>query len=228
MNIAIILAAGSSTRTNTITPKQFELVNGLPVFMYSVKSFLKVDEIDELYVVCLKDHQLLIQTYLSSIDDNRIKEIILGGSSRQESVKNAIEYIYQTHDKTDVVLIHDSARPLVSGDIILRNIKAAKTSKSVTTAIKINDTIIESQNQNDVDEYKNRDLLFSIQTPQTFELETIYLAHQNAIENNIEATDDTKLVKLLGTEIKLVEGSKHNFKITTKEDLILFKNLLEK
>ena len=228
MNIAVILAAGSSIRTNSETPKQFSLVNNIPLFMYSVDAFLSVEEINEIYLVCSKEYLDFAAKYFKNPCKTRLKSIILGGSTRQESVKNAIDFLYENHGENDVILIHDSARPFVSKGIILENLSAIRKCDAITTADNVYDTVIESENNLEISEYKNREKLYVIQTPQTFKLKTIYEAHKYALENNIEATDDTKLVKQQGKEIQVVKGSRNNFKVTTKEDLELAKILLKK
>lgn len=227
MNIAVILAAGNSTRLGGETPKQFKIINEKPVFMYSVNAFLNVKEIDEIYIVCAKEYFDEIQKYAGFAGDFRIKTPIIGGKTRQESVKNALDVIYQNHDKNDVILIHDSARALLTEDIIIRNIEASKKYHAITTAIPLHDTVATSLDQKSLDAFQNRDILFSIQTPQTFRLATIYAAHEAAKLTNLTATDDARLVQDNGGEIHIVLGNKNNFKITTIEDLKLFEALLQ-
>ena len=128
----------------------------------------------------------------------------------------------------DVILIHDAARPLISQRIISDNIAVCKEYGAVDTVIKASDTIVRSKDEQSISDIPLRKELYQGQTPQTFKLSIILDAHEHAIKNNLpDVTDDAKLVLSLGKEVRLVEGSKQNFKITTFDDLMMLKALLK-
>ena len=220
MNIALLLAAGSGNRMNNPLPKQFIVVNGKHVFEYSLETFANHDEIDAIVLVTSKEYLDKVKEWCKGI--NKIKDIVVGGSSRQESVFNGLKAIKEFAKDDDIVLIHDTARPLVSSKIISDNIELVKTCDAVTTAIKASDTTV------DVKEkffYLDRSHLCHFQTPQTFKLGLALRAH---VEIKEEATDDSALISKLGLPVHIADGSKKNFKITTEEDLELFKSIIEK
>jgi len=226
MNIALIVAGGSGKRMGLDIPKQFVVVNNKPIISYSLKAFEDVKEIDSIFVVCHKDYINDLKQIIALNHIYKIKGIVEGGETRQESVLNGLNAIKNSgYQDNDIVLIHDAARPLVNKLIILDNIKACLKYKACETAIKVADTIIKSEKGDNLNEVMNRDVLYQVQTPQTFELGLIYSAHKKAPTTS--ATDDAQIVKKLGHEVAIVNGSKLNFKITTIEDLDLFKSLLK-
>ena len=149
-----------------------------------------------------------------------------GGDTRQLSVFNGLEAINAKDD--DIVLIHDAARPLISQEIINSNVLACQKFDAVTTVVNASDTIVRSVNGDVIDDVPARNELFHSQTPQSFKLAHILLAHQEAIENGVEnVTDDAQLMDLIGLDVHLVKGDKHNFKITTADDLLMLEALLK-
>lgn len=223
MNIALILAAGSSLRTNTDIPKQFVLINNKPILLYSFLTFNEVEEIEHIYVVTSEEYMTYVDELLK--DYPKYNGVILGGETRQESVSNALDILEAKYDENTTILIHDSARANVSKSIILRNIEASKKYPAITTAIDVSDTISLSKDKETIESYLNRDELKIIQTPQTFNLKLLFEAHQKAKLDNITATDDTKIIQHFNEKIHYVEGSSLNFKITKKEDLEIFLKL---
>ena len=224
MNIAILLLAGSSSRIKGIaTPKQVCLIEGKPLFVYSAISLQNSACIDSIILVASDECFSLVKNYVNEYQLNRVKDVILGGSSRQESVRLALEYLKaQKVEDNDIVLIHDSARPLVSLDIIKNNIDLCKKYDAVTTAINVEDTVIDNEGN-----YFDRDKIFRLQTPQTFKFSLIYEAHQLAKENDIVVNDDSQLMDLVNHTVCYALGNKLNFKITTDEDLELLKKLVK-
>ena len=226
MNIVILLAAGSGTRMKSNTSKQLMEINGLPLFMYSLKTFNENKNIDAILVVTKKEDIELVKETAGNHHITKLINVIEGGQTRQESVDNGLNYLKNKIKGCDTILIHDSARPLVDNDIIDRNIEASQKYDAVETAIKATDTIIQSASGLN-EGHLNRDTIYQAQTPQTFKYSLILKAHEQAKEKNFQATDDASLVISLGEEVHIVEGSKNNFKVTTSEDLKLLKALLK-
>lgn len=225
MNIALIVAAGSGTRMGTDIPKQFLLVNDKPLLIYTIEAFNQNEDIDAIYIITSEDYILKVQAWCVAYKLNKVKDIVMGGNSRQESVYRGLKSIKANKD--DCILIHDGTRPLVSQDIINNNISASKKYDAIDTAIKASDTIINSKDGEIINTIPARNELYQSQTPQTFKYDLILKAHEAALSGQIQdATDDARLIMALGKEVHLVEGNKQNFKITTTDDLKLLKALL--
>lgn len=227
MNIALVLAAGSGTRMNNSQPKQFLLVNDKPLFLYSVEAFQNNKRVDMVLIAtnkeCVEQVKELTENY------SKVKAVIAGGETRQASVYNGLKEIEKniTSEK-DLVLIHDSARPLVSQRIIDENIDLGLKYGAVDTVVPASDTIIKSNDEQTIGEILNRSELYQTQTPQTFEFGLIKKAHERALKDNVpNVTDDCKLVMHFGVNVHFAKGDKLNFKVTTPEDLEMLKALVK-
>lgn len=230
MNIGLILAAGSGTRMgNTATPKQFLNIYNKPLIVHTIEAFEMHDEIDMIIVVTNDTYIDQVKVWCKQYDLGKVKYVVEGGSSRQESVYNGIKHLEKVGVKNDdIILIHDAARPLISQTIITDNIAACKQYGAVDTVINASDTIIRSLDSNTIHEIQKRSEQYQGQTPQSFTFEIIKSAHDYAKKtNNTETTDDCRLVLNMGKEVHLVKGSKLNFKITTFDDLMMLKALLK-
>lgn len=225
VNYALILAAGSGKRMGkTEKPKQFLLVNNKPLLCYSIETFQNNENISEIVVVTSKEYIREVQTLVNENKFDKVKYIVKGGESRQESVYNGLKALKDNNAQDDdVILIHDAARPLVSQDIINRNIKASQNYPAIETAIKAIDTVIEANEDNLLIRVPDRANVYQVQTPQTFKFSLIYKAHQMT-NGKTNATDDAQLVyKYLNQDVYIVEGERKNFKVTTIEDLEIVK-----
>lgn len=225
MNIALILAAGKGTRLGNKTPKQFLKVDNKPIFIYPLEAFNNCKNIDSILVVANKEYFSFVKENVEAYGINKYRGLIQGGETRQESVRNGLDYLSSVASDDDVILIHDSARAMVSEDIINANIAAMKKYDAVTTAIQASDTIVRSKDGKDIENALNRSELYLVQTPQTFRFKTIKEAHEKAINSN--STDDSQLVRELGIEVGIVPGDRNNFKITTIDDLNSFKKIIK-
>lgn len=225
MNIALIMAAGKGTRINSSIPKQFLLINDKPLICYTLDIFQNHSSIDEIVIVTKEEYVLTMEDLCKKYIYSKVKLIIKGGSSRQESVYLGLKSLKQIQIKDeDIILIHDAARALVSEKIIAQNIEGCKKFSAVTTALRISDTVVKSKDSTYIDTYLNRDELFEVQTPQTFKYYLILKAHES-FKNQV--TDDSSLVQKIHP-ISIIDGSRMNFKITYLEDIELFKKLLNK
>ena len=231
MNIAIIVAAGSGSRMgNADKPKQFLPIYGKPLMIHTIEAFEVHDEIDAIVVVTNEAYIDQVKVWCKQYDLGKIKAVVAGGDSRQISVHNGLQAVkaLSKDPKNDIVLIHDAARPLISQRIITDNIRVCEKYDAVDTVIKASDTIVRSINEVSISDIPARNELYQGQTPQSFKLSLILDAHEyvktHAVNN---VTDDCKLVLSLGKEVRLVEGSKQNFKITTFDDLMMLKALLK-
>lgn len=229
MNIAILLAGGTGTRMGNVDkPKQFIEVYGKPIIVHTLETFDSHPNIDHIGVVCLPEWMDDLRILLRKYEINKVKWLIEGGKTRQESIYNSLKEISESCTDEDVVIVHDSVRPLISHKIINENIDGAKKYGAVDTVIPSADTIIKSTNKKTIHEVPLRKELYIGQTPQSFLYEVIKEAHENAKINNIQnATDDCQLVLDIKKEVHLVSGEKLNFKITSFDDLLLFKAIIK-
>ncbi len=231
MNIAVILAAGQGLRmkSQNKTPKQFLFVNEIPLLVYTLRNFSKHQNIDKILIVTIQDYLPYVQEMIKQYQINKVLDIIPGGTSRQESVFKALLYLENKIQFNDVLLIHDGARPLINEVIIDRNIICAKEHGACSTAIKETNTLITSFDNMCLAQAVDRSQLFVMQTPQSFQYQIIKDAHQYAQNNhNQSVTDDAQLVLANNHPVYIVEGSPLNIKITTNDDLLIFKALLSR
>ncbi len=229
MNIALVLAAGNGTRMgNNTIPKQFLEIYNKPIVVHTIEQFEMHFDIDEIVVVTKKEYIDNIKVWIRQYDLSKVHHVIEGGDSRQISVYNGLKCIKEFAKDDDIVLIHDSARPLVNHRIISDNIEGAKKFGAVDTVIPSADTIIHSKDGIVIDDVPLRKELFLGQTPQSFKLDLIIAAHEYANKNNIlEASDDCQLIRRNNGTVHLIQGDRLNFKITTFDDLMMLKALLK-
>ena len=231
MNIALIVAAGSGSRMgNADKPKQFLPIYGKPLMIHTIEAFEVHDEIDAIVVVTNEAYIDQVKVWCKQYDLGKIKAVVAGGDSRQISVHNGLQAVkaISKDPSNDIVLIHDAARPLISQRIITDNIRVCEKYDAVDTVIKASDTIVRSVNEETINDIPARNELYQGQTPQSFKLSLILDAHEYVKTHEVNnVTDDCKLVLSLGKEVRLVEGSKQNFKITTFDDLMMLKALLK-
>ena len=220
MNVAIILAAGNGTRLSNNIKKQFIKIHDKQLFLFSFDSFCS-SNIDKILIVSSKEDINYVRSLVSS--NEKFLDVIAGGETRQQSVKNALDYLKGILADDDVILIHDAARPLIKVPLINEVLNKTIEYDCCSLILPIKDTIISLSNNN-YDSTLERDKLASVQTPQGFKFKIIYEAHLRAIHSS--ATDDAQLVKNLGLNIHLIKGDEQNFKITTNEDLNYFEYIL--
>ncbi len=230
MNIALILAAGVGSRMgNTDKPKQFLPIYGKPLMVHTVEAFEINDEVDAIVISTNEEYIDDVKVMCKQYDLSKVKLVVAGGDTRQKSVYNGIKGTIEVGAKDDdIIIIHDSARPLISQKIISENIRVCKEFGAVDTVIPASDTIVRSLDKEKISDIPARKELYQGQTPQTFKLSIIKQAHESSLGKDLaNITDDAKLVLLHGVDVHLVEGDKMNFKITTFDDLMMLKALLK-
>jgi len=216
-NIAIIVAAGNSTRFNCAIPKQYLIMNGRSVLNWTVRAFLASDFIDNVLVVINKDHKDL---YYNSTEEFDILDPIIGGKTRNESVLLGLKALEQINPKN--VLIHDAARPLISTKLIDEVISQLQNYSAVDVGIGITDTIKHNFAKNKIKTI-DRNKLYATQTPQGFQYKTILDLHK---QSNANYTDDISLCIENGIKICKIEGDKNNIKITNSSDIEFCKYIM--
>lgn len=217
---AVIVAAGTASRMGGIDKVMAQL-NGEPMIVHTVRAFQNCDAIREIVVVTRQDLIEQIMHLCHGFD--KLRTVIVGGSSRQESVERGLSALT---DKMKLVAVQDGARPLITWQVIDRTVRAAHTYGAAAPAIAVKDTIKVVQGGL-VKETPDRSTLQAVQTPQVFDVDLLKSALRKAKEDNAAVTDDCSAVERLGMSIKIVEGDERNIKVTTPMDLKIAQLLLE-
>lgn len=224
MNSVVIVSAGRGSRMKADINKQFLKLKGKEVIAHTIDKFYNNTNIDEIVVVVKEDEADFFRRNIIDKYGYKNIKIAFGGKERQDSVFNGLKAV---NERCDIVLIHDGARPFVTDEIIKNSIECAKKNKCVIVGVPVKDTIKIINKDNEVCDTPNRSTLWSIQTPQVFEYSSIIKAHQRAKEENYYGTDDSMLMEHFGYNVKVVEGSYNNIKITTPEDLKIGEEILK-
>ncbi len=229
---AVVLAAGAGTRMNSNTKKQFLELRGKPIIYYSLKAFQEsfVDEI--VLVVSEEDIDYCKKEIVEKYAFSKVKHIVAGGKERYHSVAAGI----QNMGISDYIFIHDGARPMLTSDILVRAYECVKEYDACVVGMPVKDTIKIADKNEYISQTPDRNLVWSIQTPQVFSYELIKKAYEELLINEaglqeagINITDDAMVVEtFVQKPVKLVKGSYENIKITTPEDLKIADSFLRK
>jgi len=222
--IAIIPAGGKGFRSGFPTPKQYLKHNNKEVLSYCLDTFQRNKSVNEIIIAAEPEYFNLILKIILKHKFNKVKLIVEGGATRQQSVYNAL--LAADAKKEDLIIVHDAARALLPDDVLQNAINTAKVKSNAVVCIKAKDTLVKGNKS--ISEYINRDEVYYVQTPQIFKYQTLIRAFDKAEKQNLLATDESSLVRNLGEKVFISEGSVFNFKITTKEDFELFKKLVKK
>ena len=217
---AVIVAAGSASRMGGID-KVMAPLKGEPMILRTVRAFQSCDAIAEIVIVTRPDLIAPITGLCQEMD--KVRAVVPGGSSRQESVELGLNALSK---ETELAAVHDGARPLVSGEIIDRTVRAAHSYGAAAPAIPVKDTV-KIEKGGLVDATPDRAHLRAVQTPQVMDKDLLKGALQKAREDGAAVTDDCSAVERLGMKIRLVEGEERNLKVTTPLDLKIAEMLLE-
>jgi len=232
MNVAIITAAGKGTRFRSNISKQFLNIYGKPILAHTLSIFEKTAKVDSIYVSVPSDYlESCRQEIIDKYRFTKVKKLVVGGVHRQESVFNTISTI---PEDTDIVLIHDGVRPLVTPDEVeltitklIRDNKKDPMVKGVILAAPARETIKRIEDTT-IDSTIPREKVWHAQTPQTFFYREIMDAHRKASEEGFIGTDDSSLVEKMGWKVNVVRGRHENIKITTPVDLFLAELIMHK
>ena len=217
---AVIVAAGTASRMGGIDKVMAEL-EGEPMIARTVRAFQTCDAVKEIVIVTREDLILPIRDLCKNMD--KVKAVVCGGKSRQESVELGLSAL---SNKVKLVAVQDGARPLITHAVIDRTIRAAHSYGAAAPAIPVKDTI-KVVNGGVVSSTPDRKTLQAVQTPQVFDLALLKGALKKAKQDGAEVTDDCSAVELMGMSVKIVEGDERNIKVTTPLDLAIAKLLLE-
>ena len=227
MNIAMIIAGGTGNRMHQDIPKQFLTVNEKPVIIYTLEVFQKHPAVDEVIVVCIEGWEQILWAYARQFNISKMTTVVPGGGSGQESIYNGLKELEKSHDADDIVLIHEAIRPMVSEEIISDCINKTIEFGSAIAVIPCAEAMLVSENQENSQQIYNRDYLKRTQTPQGFRLGKLLDIHNRAIDEGIRnSVASCTLMIELGEQVHFSKGSEKNIKLTTVEDIDIFKALL--
>lgn len=228
MNIGLIIAGGVGARMNNAIPKQFMTVYDKPIIIYTLEAFEKHPSIDVIAVVCLDGWENILASYAKQYGITKLKHIVPAGKVGQESIKNGIMELAKHYADDDIVLIHDAIRPNVSDDVISDCIAVTKQHGNAIVCIPCQEAMLETQDKVSSLSSYPRDNLKRTQTPQGFTLKTIVEAHKKAAELGItNSVASCTLMIEIGEKVFFSTGSEKNIKLTTPEDVDIFKALIK-
>ncbi len=222
---AIIAAAGEGLRFGCRIPKPYLLLAGKPILAHTLYAFEDCPKIDKIYLVVASEQiKYCKENILDKYNFSKIDHLVAGGNTRHDSVYNGL---MQLDNNTEIALVHDGARPLVSHSLITACINEAYKCGAAILAVSISNTIKQAGCDLMIDKTISRANLWAAQTPQAFSYPLLKKAFEKAYKQNYFATDEAGLLERLGYRVKIVKGNKYNIKITTQEDLIIAEAILK-
>ena len=228
MNIALLTAAGTGSRMHQNIPKQFIHVDNKPIIVHTMEAFQSHPSIDAIIVVTLESWIEVLKAYANQFNITKLKWVVPGGETGQESIKKGLIKVKEVFGNEDInVMVHDGNRALVSTEIISDSLATFAKYGSAVAVIPCTEVVFESEDGISSHISTDREKLFRTQTPHTYKLSDLLWAHMEADKRGIKGTAAScMLMKELGKETFFSKGSEENIKITTLDDLRIFKALL--
>ncbi len=233
MNIALIIAGGSGTRMGQDIPKQFINVHDKPVLIYTLEGFQRHPMIDAIEVVCIAGWENVVRAYASQFGIDKLHWIVTGGTTGQESIRNGVYNLEGKCAEEDIVIIHDGIRPLIEPEVLTDVINKAQQYGNAVTSLPYNEQIfvIDEEDESTTTRFIPRETLRRVSTPQAYKFGLLDSKYHEAFEKNIgihgSHYTNTMMVEL-GVRLHFAAGSDKNIKLTTKDDLELFKGYLSR
>ncbi|MCR4668990.1 MAG: 2-C-methyl-D-erythritol 4-phosphate cytidylyltransferase [Clostridia bacterium] len=229
MNAALIIAGGSGKRMGHDIPKQFIKIEGKPIIIYTLEAFEQHPGIDAIEVVCLDGWQEILLAYAEKFGISKLKWLVTGGSFAQESIKNGVFGLRDKLSDDDIVIVHDGIRPMVDDDVLTDVIVKCGQYGNAVTSLPYNEQIFVKQDEETTRKYIPRDTLRRVQTPQAYRYGLLYDSYKRAFEEKIgisESSYTNTMMVDLGETLYFAAGSDKNIKLTTQDDLELFRALM--
>ncbi|MEY8321038.1 2-C-methyl-D-erythritol 4-phosphate cytidylyltransferase [Lachnospiraceae bacterium 46-61] len=222
---AVIPAAGTGVRMGTKTKKQFLKLGEKEMIVYTIQKFEQCSQVDEIVLVTANDTMDLLTNIVKREGFQKVSAIVEGGKERQNSVYAGICAV---NKKAEIITVHDGVRPFVKVDDITKTIITAQQKGACVLGVKAKDTIKICNVENQIVTTPERNFVWYIQTPQTFQKQLLIKAFEKAGKENFIGTDESVLVERDGTTVFVVEGSYENIKITTPDDIVVGEAYLKK
>lgn len=230
MNVAVVIAGGSGHRMGQDIPKQFINVYDKPVIIYTLEGFQKHPQIDAIEVVCIDGWHDVLKAYAKQFGITKLKWVVNGGATGQESIRNGIYNLEGVLDDYDMVIIHDGIRPLVDDAVLTDVILKCEQYGNAVTSLPYNEQIFVVDDEISTVKYIPRETLRRVSTPQAYKFGKVDKAYHDAFEREIgiygSSYTNTMMVEL-GERLYFAAGSDKNIKLTTKDDLEMFKAYLK-
>ena len=230
MATAIIIAGGSGNRMGQDIPKQFINVYDKPVLIYTLEGFQKHPQIDAIEVVCLDGWHDILKAYAKQFNIDKLKWVVSGGKTGQESIRNGVYHLEGKVPDDEIVIIHDGIRPLVDETVLTDVILKAQKYGNAVTALPYNEQIFVADDEISTVKYIPRETLRRVSTPQAYRFGLLDEKYHEAYEKEIgiygSSYTNTMMVEL-GVRLYFAAGSDKNIKLTTKDDLEMFKAYLK-
>lgn len=224
MNYQVVIpAAGQGKRMNAGKNKQFIELHSIPVIIHTLRVFEQDPMCSGILLVINKDEKLIFEELLQTYNIQKVVSLVQGGSERQYSVYNGLQEV----KKTDIVLVHDGARPFLKKEHVRELVKVAADKGAAVLAVPVKDTIKRASNDLYVEETVERSSLWAIQTPQAFHVSILQEAHELARKEDFLGTDEASLVERIPKQVYIVKGDYLNIKLTTPDDLIFAEAILQ-
>lgn len=229
MNVAIIIAAGSGSRMGQDIPKQFINVHDKPVLLYTLTSFQQHPQIDRIGVVCLDGWHDILRAYCRQFNITKLDWIVAGGATGQESIRNGVQHLEGRCTDDDVIIIHDGIRPLIDATVLSDVIVKCTQYGNAVSSLPYNEQIFLVDDERSTTRYIPRETLRRVATPQAYRFGMLAGAYKRAFAEGIgihgSSYTNTMMVEL-GERLYFAAGSDKNIKLTTKDDLEMFKAYL--
>ena len=228
MTIALLTAAGSGTRMGQDIPKQFIHVEDKPIIIHTMEAFQNHPGVDAIVVVTIPSWIDVVKVYAKQFNISKLRWVVAGGDSGQESIYNGLKALEAECSPEDIVMIHDGNRCMVSSEIISNSLATFKKYGSAVAAIPCVEAVFRSSDDGNSSTVSiPREQLFRTQTPHTYTLSKLLWAHEEAKKQGItETAASCTLMQKLGETVYFSKGSEENLKITTVDDMMIFKALL--
>ena len=233
MNIAIIIAGGSGNRMGQDIPKQFINVYDKPILMYTLEGFQRHPMVDAIEVVCIEGWENMVQAYANQFNITKLKWIVKGGGSAQESIRNGVLNLEGKATADDTIIIHDGIRPMIDDTVLTDVIEKAQQFGNAVTSLPYNEQIfvVSKDDSETTTQFIPRETLRRVSTPQAYRFDLLSEKYHEAFEKGIgiygSHYTNTMMVEL-GVRLHFAKGSDKNIKLTTKDELELFKGYLTK
>lgn len=221
--VAIIFAGGAGQRMGSELPKQFLTVYGKPILIHTLEKFQLHEEIDEIYLACIKEYIPYTKKLLKKYGITKMAKngVLAGGTTGQDSIYLALKRAREFNDGDAIVLIHDGVRPIITDEVISRNIKSVEKYGSAITCTPSFETPVISRDGKKVEETPYRDTVYTAQAPQSFRIDDILAVHEEIrkINPNYQGVvDSCTLMRSANKEVRIIEGNRGNIKVTTPND----------
>jgi len=230
MNVAVVIAGGSGNRMGQDIPKQFIHVYDKPILIYTLEGFQQHPQIDAIEVVCIEGWHDVVWAYARQFNITKLKWVVPGGETGQESIRNGVYHLEGICREEDILIIHDGIRPLVDDTVLTDVIVISEKYGNAVTSMPYNEQIFVVDDEISTIRYIPRETLRRVSTPQAYSFRLLYEKYHEAYEKKIgiygSSYTNTMMVEL-GERLYFAAGSDKNIKLTTKDDIELFKAYLK-